>query len=480
VREAMNALHVLRHMGLPRFESPAAAAAHAHRCLALFAAWAPLMAQQAPRDLAVGEDVAAFAADALVAAHRLAPASPAPLLQAAAALHAASQARGHSAAIQFALSGLLGVLGAPVEALRAFAALEVRQVQLDTLSHHVVPFLAAAAPSDGARHLADVAALRSLLLSSAGDALADCYANSTFSKVLEFTAFQRREGGSLTFTEAAAEAALLALRRATLGGAALSDAQSAIGAAMRSAPLEAAAAVPARFVNDDLQQLPVWLPPAATPGALAVLRWWAGREGAPPPLPPWWHLPDAATGSSDEATLWRVQRRSAVQMRALQPTLLAGVEAWEDRGGGVGERGWRRRACPPDAPALPRPVQPVHPSRLDAASRRARHCGARGGVPGGSWVSHGRPVHARRRRRRPALPSGRPQVRAWPPSPSLCSAATPLTPLRPQGGQLRDVRAGRRDAGRCAAAAAAAGRHEPRASGRGGSAPRAVPRGAAA
>ena len=132
-------------------------------------------------------------------------------------LHAASKVRKYSAAIQFALSALYGLLGCAELSQRSFIALEIRQVQLDTLSHHVVPFLASLGDSALASfYLQDVLNVRSSLLSTAGTMLGECYTNATFSKVLEFVLFKRREAASLTFLEARTELALLSLRHGAL------------------------------------------------------------------------------------------------------------------------------------------------------------------------------------------------------------------------------------------------------------------------
>ena len=70
IRETMNVLKLLQHMGLPEFFCEADAVKHAHQCVSLFSSWIPVMGTQAERDLAIGEDVIAMAADAFVAAHR--------------------------------------------------------------------------------------------------------------------------------------------------------------------------------------------------------------------------------------------------------------------------------------------------------------------------------------------------------------------------------------------------------------------------
>lgn len=59
------------------------------------------------------------------------------------------------------------------------------------------------------------------------------------------------------------------------------------------------------------------------------MEWWgmgAERGSGSAALPPWWHVPDAATSSDGAASRWRELRLKSVQAHALQPVLLAGAQ----------------------------------------------------------------------------------------------------------------------------------------------------------
>jgi N-terminal acetyltransferase B complex non-catalytic subunit len=71
-------------------------------------------------------------------------------------LEAACALRPYSASIRLALAGLHELVANPVAALEHFQALSIRQVQLDSLGHHVLPTLTTFNPAPSARFMLEV------------------------------------------------------------------------------------------------------------------------------------------------------------------------------------------------------------------------------------------------------------------------------------------------------------------------------------
>lgn len=102
------------------------------------------------------------------------------------------------------------------------------------------------------------------------EALTECYTNGTYTKVPEFLGFRRREASSRTFLEADCEHGLLLLRHALMEGLSSSYKvqQVAEGLVQRVAAIVQEDMECFRTdsagdstVNEDLSQLPQWLPP---------------------------------------------------------------------------------------------------------------------------------------------------------------------------------------------------------------------------
>jgi hypothetical protein len=102
------------------------------------------------------------------------------------------------------------------------------------------------------------------------EAITECYTNGTYTKVLEFLGFQRREAASRTFLEADCESGLLRVRLALTEGLSLTTkvqqaAEEIVQrvAAVLDSDVECFRTDSAHdcAVNDDLSQLPQWLPP---------------------------------------------------------------------------------------------------------------------------------------------------------------------------------------------------------------------------
>jgi hypothetical protein len=120
-----------------------------------------------------------------------------------------------------------------------------------------------------------VQAVRSSFEGAMLEALVECYAHGTYSKVPEFLAFQRRALQSRTYIEANAEHVLLLLRVAVLDGllsstrlgpaadAVRRHVQATLQDCSESLAALAESSLDSCFVNEDLSLLPRWLPPHA-------------------------------------------------------------------------------------------------------------------------------------------------------------------------------------------------------------------------
>ena len=103
------------------------------------------------------------------------------------------------------------------------------------------------------------------------NAIAECYTNGTFSKVLAFLRFHRRGRDSLTFCDVAAESALRGAHDAATAAMAPADKLATVAAKVQRGVwseceelllMPHARAPPAQPpFNEDLGQLPRWLPP---------------------------------------------------------------------------------------------------------------------------------------------------------------------------------------------------------------------------
>lgn len=104
------------------------------------------------------------------------------------------------------------------------------------------------------------------------EAITDCYTNGTYTKVPEFLGFRRREASSRTFLEADCEHGLLLMRQALIEGLSVTTKvqQAADGIVQRVAGIVAdeidcfrTDSAHDSAVNEDLSQLPQWLPPVS-------------------------------------------------------------------------------------------------------------------------------------------------------------------------------------------------------------------------
>ena len=215
------------------------------------------------------------------------------------------------------------------------------------------------------------------------NAVADCYTNGTFSKVLEFRRFHRRGRDSVSYRDAGTEAALMSARRLGPDGvqSALrlaSEVQAQAWSALQE--LNGRPELTSHSINSDISQLPPWLPPPTSSGyalltlccarrvsarpavhltcllrpacvlasrsrpawvhrcsprslccipyrPVGLLQWWeaAGSNTCAFGGHRWWAVPEAATGPSIEAQAWRRLRIVGSVERDVYAQLLCGA-----------------------------------------------------------------------------------------------------------------------------------------------------------
>ena len=180
IRVMVNSMRLKQAMGLPSIDSAADARAHASACAERYAAWRPAAASCTSTEFGLGEEAIEAAVAALVAAygferdmcdivkvgtcllanlraltgfHQLLRISCAKLclvaalhtgggLQAVALLESALDDRPSSPALRLALCALASLLGMADLALEQADALQLRQVQFDSMAHHLLPIMA--------------------------------------------------------------------------------------------------------------------------------------------------------------------------------------------------------------------------------------------------------------------------------------------------------------------------------------------------
>ncbi|KAK9840809.1 hypothetical protein WJX81_006295 [Elliptochloris bilobata] len=256
LRRRVSAFQIQEDLGMPVLVSAEDAEARAATLVALHAraAAAAQEEQLDPKERGAADECLAMAAGMLLAAWRLerSPRSPYRLLQALALLEAGQMARAVSAPLRLAAAALYGLLGAPEAAAAQLAALNVKNIQIDTVTGHLLLPALLAVPC-GAKALAEVLAaaksLRANHLREAGTSLLAAMQWGHYSKVLEFVKFKERLEASHTSAVAAVEARIAGLRTAG---------QHGLAAAREAAAGGDSVAVPERLrFNEDLSAVGV-------------------------------------------------------------------------------------------------------------------------------------------------------------------------------------------------------------------------------
>ena len=310
----------VKGLSMPRLASPADGRALARTFIAKYRRARRLVPENAdPREPVPGDAFAALGAQALAAeaaswAARGGDASgddagvagDAPgdaevvmaLLACCALSEEALRASPNHAELRLCLVAAYALLGASTAASDALAPLDVKNIQMDTMAHHVLPCAESGCASSV---LLEYCGLAERLNADARRDIAEAgvkaYENGAYTKALEFVDFRARLAGSHAARKFAAARARVALREAilALGGAqelrgplretgrfpesllsVLDEAAEALGPLASDSNDEFA-----RKFNEDATLNPTFAPPFHGDAGLSACDWWAGHARSP-------------------------------------------------------------------------------------------------------------------------------------------------------------------------------------------------------
>jgi len=309
----------VKGLSMPRLASPADGRALARTFIAKYRRARRLVPENAdPREPVPGDAFAALGAQALAAeaaswAARGGDASgddagvagDAPgdaevvmaLLACCALSEEALRASPNHAELRLCLVAAYALLGASTAASDALAPLDVKNIQMDTMAHHVLPCAESGCASSV---LLEYCGLAERLNADARRDIAEAgvkaYENGAYTKALEFVDFRARLAGSHAARKFAAARARVALREAilALGGAqelrgretgrfpesllsVLDEAAEALGPLASNSSNDEFA----RKFNEDATLNPTFAPPFHGDAGLSACDWWAGHARSP-------------------------------------------------------------------------------------------------------------------------------------------------------------------------------------------------------
>jgi len=259
------------------------------------------------------------------------------LLVAAACASEAVRNSPNHAELRIGLSVLYTLLGAHDAACETHAALDCKNIQMDTMAHLELPHLEGG--DDGAA-LNWFAARSDLLATDAGKDITEngvkAYDNGVYTKALEFVDFHRRLNTSHALKNAAVVKWRAALREAVVGDAAAGAKPELVfnvlrkvlrGAADACEPLPTRGADwPSSCFNEDLCTNPAFYPPHGGLASLAAADWWRSRgvdasprAGAETPVAGVHDVGVGAGASVAHRARWqRAMRRRVVEIHAMR------------------------------------------------------------------------------------------------------------------------------------------------------------------
>ncbi|GJP58116.1 hypothetical protein CLOP_g20637 [Closterium sp. NIES-67] len=167
----------------------------AQRCVRLFLEASPLSAALDPREKGHADELLPVAASCLVEVYRRhQPEGVGYLIEAVLVLNYGVSLRPFSPLFNTMLVSIYGLLGCPSLALSSFQRLRAKHIQMDTLTHLVLPYLHQSAS------LADVSSLHTDMRSffndhvwrDNADVTMEALRHGTYSKIREFAAFHHR------------------------------------------------------------------------------------------------------------------------------------------------------------------------------------------------------------------------------------------------------------------------------------------------
>ncbi|CAI7857888.1 unnamed protein product [Closterium sp. NIES-53] len=167
----------------------------AQHCVRLFLEASPLSAALDPREKGHADELLPVAASCLVEVYRRRqPEGVGYLIEAILVLTYGASLRPFSPLFNTMLVSLYGLLGCPSLALASFQRLNAKHIQLDTLTHLVLPYLhQSASLADVSRLHADMCAFfNDHVWRDNADVSMEALRRGTFSKIREFAAFHHR------------------------------------------------------------------------------------------------------------------------------------------------------------------------------------------------------------------------------------------------------------------------------------------------
>lgn len=224
------------------------------------------------------------------------------LLAAAAVAEEGVAASPNHAELRLGLTSVYALLGAATAARDAFAPLDVKNIQMDSMIHHVLPIAeGGATPQVTFRVTRFADNLRDEARRDVPDGCVKAYENGIYTKALEFVDFHERLRASHSLAAATVARVRATLRETSCGGGVtvlretgapgegqpayagvpgpVMGALDAAAKACQGLLTHTSGMANARY-NEDLGTNPVWSPPHHGAAALAVPDWWTVRSSA--------------------------------------------------------------------------------------------------------------------------------------------------------------------------------------------------------
>ena len=263
------------------------------------------------------------------------------LLAAAAVAEEGVAASPNHAELRLGLTSVYALLGAATAARDAFAPLDVKNIQMDSMIHHVLPIAeGGATPQVTFRVTRFADNLRDEARRDVPDGCVKAYENGIYTKALEFVDFHERLRASHSLAAATVARVRATLRETSCGGGVtvretregkgqpvyagvpgpVMGALDAAAKACQGLLTHTSGMANARY-NEDLGTNPVWHPPHHGASALAVPDWWTVTSRAD--LPPGCAVAvagahDAGAGGAGASVAHRAGWRAAIRRRCAE------------------------------------------------------------------------------------------------------------------------------------------------------------------
>ncbi len=259
------------------------------------------------------------------------------LLAAAAVAEEGVSASPNHAELRLGLTSVYALLGAATAARDVFAPLDVKNIQMDSMIHHVLPVAEGGAAPPVMFRVAQFAdTLRDEARRDVPDGCVKAYENGIYTKALECVDFHERLRASHSLAAATVARVRATLRETSCGGGVtIRDCEKDVKSGGVTGPvmgaLDAAAKACQSLIattwfsnaryNEDLGTNPVWSPPHHGANALAVPDWWTAAAGADLPLGCAVAVAgahDAGAGGAGASVAHRAGWRAAIRRRCAE------------------------------------------------------------------------------------------------------------------------------------------------------------------